>query len=43
MKSSGFLDTIDKQIAFNQDKNIFLENLEIFKFAIETVDRLYHR
>ncbi len=40
MKRSGFLDKIDKQIAFNQDKNIFLENLEIFKFAIETVDAI---
>ncbi|MCK9627849.1 MAG: class I SAM-dependent methyltransferase [Bacteroidales bacterium] len=38
MKRSGFLDKIDKQIEFNQDKNIFLENLEIFKFAKETVD-----
>lgn len=32
-----FIQSIDKQIAFNQGKNIFLDNLEIFQFASETV------
>lgn len=32
-----FLENIDKQIEFNQNKNIFLDNLDIFKFAKETV------
>lgn len=32
-----FIQSIDKQIAFNQGKNIFLDNLEIFQFAGETV------
>jgi hypothetical protein len=32
-----FIENIDKQIEFNQDKNILLENLEIFQFANETV------
>jgi hypothetical protein len=40
MKRSDFLDNIDKQIEFNQDKNIFLENLEVFKFAEETVNAI---
>ena len=32
-----FTDNIDKQIEFNQGKNILLDNLEIFQFADETV------
>jgi len=32
-----FFKNIDKQIKFNQGKNIFLDNLEIFEFANETV------
>lgn len=32
-----FIQSIDKQIAFNQGKNIFLDNLDIFQFANETV------
>ena len=32
-----FTDNIDKQIEFNQGKNILLDNLEIFQFANETV------
>lgn len=32
-----FIENIDKQIEFNQGKNIFLDNLEIFQFANETV------
>jgi len=40
MKRAGFLDNIDKQLEFNQDKNIFLENLEIFKFSEETVNAI---
>lgn len=32
-----FIENIDKQIKFNQGKNIFLDNLEIFQFANETV------
>ncbi len=31
------IENIDKQIAFNQDKNIFFDDLEIFQFADETV------
>lgn len=32
-----FIKNIDKQIEFNQGKNIFLDNLEIFQFNNETV------
>ena len=32
-----FTENIDKQIEFNQGKNIFLDDLEIFQFANETV------
>lgn len=32
-----FIENIDNQIEFNKGKNIFLDNLEIFKFANETV------
>lgn len=32
-----FIQSIDKQIAFNQGKNIFLDHLDIFQFASETV------
>jgi len=32
-----FIENIDKQIELNQDKNILLDNLEIFQFANETV------
>ena len=37
MLTDRFTDNIDKQIGFNQGKNIFLDNLEIFQFANETV------
>jgi len=33
----SFIKNIDKQIEFNQGKNIFLDNLDIFQFANETV------
>lgn len=32
-----FIENIDKQIAFNQGKNIFLDNLSFFQFAEDTV------
>ena len=32
-----FIENIEKQIEFNQGKNIFLDNLEFFQFAEETV------
>jgi hypothetical protein len=32
-----FLENIDNQIEFNQGKNIFLDNLDFFQFADETV------
>jgi hypothetical protein len=32
-----FTKIIDKQIDFNQGKNIFLDNLNFFQFAEETV------
>ncbi len=32
-----FLEKIDKQIKFNQGKNIFLDTLELFQFANETI------
>ncbi len=35
-----FIKNIDKQIEFNQGKNIFLDNLEIFQFANETVNAI---
>lgn len=31
---------IDKQIQFNQNKNIFFDNLEIFQFTTETVETI---
>lgn len=37
MPTDRFTENIDKQIGFNQGKNIFLDNLEIFQFANETV------
>ncbi len=37
MLTDRFTENIDKQIGFNQGKNIFLDNLEIFQFANETV------
>jgi hypothetical protein len=37
VKVDRFIENIDKQIEFNQDKNILLDNLEIFQFANETV------
>jgi len=36
LQTDRFTENIDKQIGFNQGKNIFLDNLEIFQFANET-------
>ena len=30
-------ENIDKQIEYNQNKNIFIDNLDIFQFATETI------
>lgn len=37
LQTDRFTENIDKQIGFNQGKNIFLDKLEIFQFANETV------
>ena len=34
---NNFTKIIDRQIEFNQGKNIFLDNLDIFQFSNETV------
>lgn len=36
----SFRENIDKQLAFNRDKNILLDHLEIFQFAQETVNAI---
>jgi len=35
------IENIDKQIDFNQGKNIFLDNLDEFKFTNETIQTIY--
>lgn len=35
-----FTENIDNQIAFNQGKNIFFDNLDIFQFANETINAI---
>jgi len=35
------IENIDKQIEFNQDKNIFLDNLDEFKFTNQTITAIY--
>lgn len=37
LQMDRFTENIDSQIEFNQSKNIFLDNLDIFQFAKETV------
>lgn len=37
LQMDRFTENIDSQIEFNQGKNIFLDNLDIFQFAKETV------
>jgi hypothetical protein len=37
LQMDRFIKNIDNQIEFNQSKNIFLENLDFFQFAEETV------
>lgn len=40
IQMNRFTESIDKQIMFNQGKNIFLDNLDIFQFADETLQAI---
>ena len=40
LQMDRFTEIVDSQIEFNQSKNIFLDNLDIFQFAKETVQAI---
>ncbi len=40
IQMNRFIENIDTQIAFNQGKNIFLDDLDFFQFAEETVNAI---